>query len=61
MAKEYDIRVTARIEIGGVFTVMDQDDQKAAIDGAIAELRHSGELSDIEVERCIWLDPNPDA
>lgn len=53
MNRSYDVRLTASIEIGGTFEAEDAD---AAKEAAIRELKTSGELSNIVVERCIFLD-----
>lgn len=59
MAHEYDIRLTAVIEIGGKFSADTAEEAKAA---AEMELRSHGLVSDIQVERCILLDEEmPDA
>jgi len=59
MLKKYDIRLTAVIEIGGVFEANSAEEARAA---AELELRSSGEISDIQVGRCIYLDEEePDA
>lgn len=53
MNRSYDVRVTATIEVGGTF---EAEDAGAAQEAAIRELKTSGELSNIVVERCIFLD-----
>lgn len=58
-AYEYDIRLTAVIEIGGKYRADTADEARAM---AELELRPHGEISDIQVERCIFLDEElPDA
>ena len=57
--KKYDIRLTAVIEIGGVFEANSAEEARA---GAEMELRPRGEITDIQVGRCIFLDEEePDA
>jgi hypothetical protein len=53
--KEYDIIIKAEIEIGGRFYGEDAEEAKAA---AVGELRGSGQLSNLTVDRCIYIDPN---
>jgi hypothetical protein len=59
MAYEYQIKLTAVIEIGGKFTANTRDE---AIAAATLELRAQGEISDIRTDQCIFLDEElPDA
>jgi hypothetical protein len=60
MAYEYDIRLTAVIEIGGKYTANTRDE---AIAAATMELRPQGEIRDVQIDRCIFLDNEdpPDA
>ncbi len=51
--KKYDIRLTAIIEIGGVYEADSAEEARAA---AELELRSSGEIGDIQIQRCIYLD-----
>lgn len=53
MPKKYDIRLTAIIEIGGVFEANSAEEARAL---AQTELRPHGDISAIQVERCIYLD-----
>lgn len=50
--RKYDIVLKAEIEIGGVF---EADNRDEAIAAARQELR-SGELSNVTIERAIFLD-----
>ena len=54
MPKKYDIRLTAVIEIGGVFEANSAEEARAA---AEMELRPRGEITDIQVGRCIYNAP----
>ncbi len=57
--KKYDIRLTAIIDIGGVYEANSAEEARAA---AELELRSSGGISDIQIQRCIYLDEEePDA
>ena len=57
MPKKYDIVLKATIEIGGVFEANSAEEARAA---AQSELRVNGEISDLTIERCIYLDePDP--
>ncbi len=59
MPKKYDIRLTAVIEIGGVFEANSAEEARAI---AQTELRSAGEISDVQIQRCIYLDEEePDA
>jgi hypothetical protein len=60
MAYEYDIRLTAVIEIGAKYTASTAEEARAM---AELELRAHGQISDITVDRCIFLDDEdlPDA
>ncbi len=53
MPKKYDILLKATIEIGGEFEANTADEARAA---AEAEFRTAGEISDLNFERCIFLD-----
>ncbi len=57
--KKYDIRLTAIIEIGGVYEANSAEEARAA---AELELRPRGEITALQFERCIYLDEEePDA
>ncbi len=56
MPKKYDIRLTAIIEIGGVYEANSAEEARAA---AELELRPCGEITALQFERCIYLD-DPD-
>jgi len=51
--KKYDIRLSATIEIGGVFEANSAEEARAA---AEMELRPRGEIANLIVERAIYLD-----
>jgi len=51
--RRYDIRLSATIEIGGVFEANSAEEARAA---AEMELRPRGEISGLIVERAIYLD-----
>ena len=53
MPRKYDILIRAEIEIGGVY---EADNRDIAIETAIRELRTGGEVSNLSVERAIFLD-----
>lgn len=57
MARKYDILLKATIEIGGEFSANSAEEARAA---AESELRSQGEMSDLTLERCIFLD-EPDS
>lgn len=57
MPNEYQIELSGRISLKGTF---DGNTKEDAIGEAERELRR-GDISEIEVETCIYLDPNPDA
>ena len=64
--KSYDICISGRRSIERTIEIMDVDDKDIAINRAEAELAKAmgcelAELTDIEVERCIYNDPNEDA
>jgi hypothetical protein len=52
---DYDIHITAQIEISGTFEAPNRD---LAIETAKRELRLQGEIQDIVIERAIYIDPN---
>jgi hypothetical protein len=55
--KKYDIVLRATIEIGGEYEANSAEEARAA---AELELRSGGQIGDITVERCIYLDePDP--
>lgn len=54
MPKEYDIQIKALITIGGKYAA---DSMEEAIQTAKLELRSNGEISDVEIERAMYLDP----
>jgi len=51
--KQYDIIIKAEIEITGMFYGADAEEAKR---GALDMLREAGELSNIVVERCVYVD-----
>ncbi len=53
MQHDYDILITANIELGGKFTA---DSLEEALIVAKNELRSAGELTNITVERAVMLD-----
>lgn len=57
MPNEYQIELSGRISLKGTF---DGNTKEDAVHEAERELRR-GDISEIEVETCIYLDPNPDA
>lgn len=54
---EYQISLSARISHVGTFS---GNSREEAIEEAQRELRQ-GEIENVEVESCIYIDPNPDA
>jgi hypothetical protein len=58
--KEYDITITALIELNAKFAVFGKQGSEDAIANAMRELRTHGELRDIQVDRCIFLDSEPE-
>lgn len=51
--RNYDVQLRATVTVGGVFRA---PDAQAAYANALLELRAQGELSDVEVERLVFLD-----
>ena len=51
--RNYDVQLRATVSIGGVFRAPDSE---TALANAKLELRAQGELSDVEVERLVFLD-----
>ena len=51
--KKYDIQITAQISIGGVY---EANTMQEAIETARMELRQQGGITDISVERSVFLD-----
>lgn len=51
--RKYDILLRAEIEIGGVY---EADSAALAIETATRELRTGGDVSNLSVERAIFLD-----
>lgn len=56
MSNEYQIELSGRISLKGTFAGSTKED---AIGEAERELRQ-GDISEIEIDTCIYLDPNPD-
>ncbi len=64
--KDYDIALSGRRSIERTIQVMDIEGKDEAIQKAEIELAKAmgcevSELSDIQVERCLYIDPNEDA
>ncbi len=64
--KDYDVIISGRRTLEEIITVMDVDNADTAIQKAEILLAKKlgcevSELTDIEVERCVYVDPGEDA